>query len=139
MAFPPPGPEGNPSPQGYPPAGPHGYPPPGPYGYPPPSYPPPAMSPGDERLWAMLSQVGALLLGFLAPLFVMLVQGPKSPFVRRHSVESLNFQLTLLIATVAGVVFGIVTLGVGFLITGPLLVALGIAGIVFVIIASIRA
>ena len=64
----------------------------------------------DERTWAMFAHVGCDLavvgvaMAFLGPLIVLLVQGPKSPFVRRHAVESLNFQITLLIALAAGIV-----------------------------------
>jgi hypothetical protein len=61
----------------------------------------------------MLAHLGAIVLGFIAPLITMLVQGDKSPFVRANSVESLNFQITLLIV---GIPLTIVTCGLGALI-----------------------
>jgi hypothetical protein len=55
-----------------------------------------------EKNWAMIAHMGSFVaawvaLGFLAPLFVMLTKGKESEYVRRHAVESLNFQLNALI------------------------------------------
>ena len=99
------------SPPGYYPPPPGQYPTP-----PPPTWGPPAfgLSPQDERTWGMLAHIGALVAGFvvglafLGPLIVMFTQGTKSAFVRRHAVESLNFQLTLLIAGIVGSVLAVV-------------------------------
>jgi len=60
------------------------------------------MAPAEERNWAMAAHLGSFLaayvaLGLLAPLIVLLVKGNDSPFVRRHAVESLNFQLNALV------------------------------------------
>jgi len=132
-----------------PPAG-HGEPPPFEYAQPPPGYPPPgyppssypagpqgygpvAMSPSDERTWAMLAHLSGLFLGFLGPLLVMLIQGPKSPFVRDQSVEALNFQLTVLIGVFVSIILAFVL--IGFL----LIPALIIGALVFEILASIAA
>ena len=59
------------------------------------------MPTSEEKNWAIAAHVGVFVaawfaLGFLAPLLVMLVKGKDSAFVRRHAVESLNFQITLL-------------------------------------------
>jgi uncharacterized Tic20 family protein len=59
----------------------------------------------DERNWAMsahaLSLVSAwFALGLFAPLVVLLAKGNDSAFVRRHAVESLNFQINALFYTV---------------------------------------
>lgn len=98
------------------------------------------MTPNDERLWATLSHALSLVsawvaLGFIAPLVVMAVFGNRSAYVRHHAVESLNFQITALIVTVVGVVVGILTLGLGFLVLG----AYGIFYFVVVILASVKA
>jgi uncharacterized Tic20 family protein len=69
----------------------------------------------------------------------MLTQGTKSAFVRRHAVESLNFQLTLLIAVVAGFVLSIATFGLGLLVFIPLLILGGIAELVLTVIAGVKA
>ncbi len=94
---------------------------------------PSQLSPSDERMWALLSHLGTFLLGFLAPLIVMLTQGEKSPYVRRHAVESLNFQISLYIAYLVSGLLCLVL--IGFL----LIPIVFIAHIVFVIMASLAA
>jgi uncharacterized Tic20 family protein len=82
----------------------------------------------------LLSFVAAYIaLGFVAPLVVLLVFGPRSAFVRAQAVESLNFNLSWLLYAVVGVILLIV--GIGLLI----LIALGIAYVILIVIASIRA
>ena len=107
----------------------------------PPPPPPPgqqSMPPEQERLWAMLAHLLSFVaayqfLGFVAPLIVLLVFGPRSAYVRANAVESLNFNLSwLLYAVVAGI---LLIIGIGLLI----LIALGIAYLVLVVIASVRA
>jgi uncharacterized Tic20 family protein len=98
----------------------------------------PPLTPDQERLWGMLAHLlsfvaAYLALGFVAPLVVLLVFGPRSAYVRAHAVESLNFNLSwLLYAIVAGI---LLIIGIGLLI----LIALGIAYVVLVIMASVRA
>ena len=108
---------------------------------PPPPPPPPGqqpMPPNQERLWAMLAHLlsfvaAYLFLGFVAPLIVLLVFGPRSAYVRAHAVESLNFNLTWLLYGIVGVILAFLLIGI------PILIALGIAYLVLVVIASVRA
>ena len=112
---------------------------------PPPGGPPaggrpagPPMSPDQERLWGMLAHLlsfvaAYLALGFVAPLVVLLVFGPRSAYVRAHAVESLNFNLSWLLYAIVGGILLII--GIGVLI----LIVLGIAYVVLVIIASVQA
>ena len=108
---------------------------------PPPPPPPPGqgqLPPEQERLWAMLAHLlsfvaAYLFLGFVAPLVVLLVFGPRSAYVRAHAVESLNFNLTWLLYGIVGVILAFVFIGI------PILIALGIAYLVLVVIASVRA
>ena len=104
--------------------------------------PPPAgqapLPPDQERLWAMLSHLlsfvaAYLFLGFVAPLIVLLVFGPRSAFVRANAVASLNFNLSWLLYGIIGVILALVL--IGFVI----LIVLGIAYVVLVIIASVKA
>lgn len=104
--------------------------------------PPPAgqapLPPDQERLWAMLSHLlsfvaAYLFLGFVAPLVVLLVFGPRSAYVRAQAVESLNFNLSWLLYAIVGVILLIVAVGL------LILIALGIAYVVLIVIASIRA
>jgi uncharacterized Tic20 family protein len=112
----------------------------GPPGGPPPGGPPgqPPLSADQERLWAMLAHLlsfvaAYLFLGFVAPLVVLLVFGPRSAYVRAHAVESLNFNLTWLLYGIVAVILALLLIGI------PILIALGIAYVVLVIIASVKA
>jgi len=92
----------------------------------------------EERTWALASHLGSFLaaylaLGFLCPLIVLLVKGNESPFVRSHAVESLNFQITAAILTIIFVILIFVVIGIF------LLIALGIAYVVLVIMATVAA
>lgn len=128
-----------PDPTQQPPTG--GYvpqPPPGPPGHPvqPPGYAAPLTS--EERTWALVAHVGTLVaawfaMGFICPLVIMLIKGNESPFVRRHAVESLNFQISLLIY--AAVSFALIFALIGFL----LLPILGIFALVVIVLATIKA
>jgi len=94
----------------------------------------------DERNWAMLSHLLALIGYFaipfgniIAPLIIYLMKKDQSQFVADQARESLNFQISMTIyAIVSGV---LVLILVGFL----LLAALFVAGIVLTIIASVKA
>lgn len=72
-------------------------------------------------------------LAILAPLLVLLVRGNDSPFIRRHAVESLNFQITSIIVFVVGFVLAFVL--IGFLV----LIGWGIFYVIVVIMATIAA
>ena len=98
----------------------------------------------EERQWAMfahLSILVALWAGFvfLGPLIIWLIKKDQSRFVDDQGKEALNFSLNVLLLTIAGFLFGIVTLGFGFLLAGPLLVAIGVLAIVMPIIAGMKA
>ncbi len=110
-----------------------GQPPQGGYGYGPVAVPSP-----EERNWALAAHVGTFVaawfaMGFLAPLIIMLVKGNDSAFVRRHAVESLNFQISLLIYLVVSFVLAFVL--IGFL----LMAFVGIFALVVIILATVKA
>lgn len=91
----------------------------------------------EDRTWALVSHVGSLVsawfaLGILCPLLVMLLKSDV-PFVRRHAVESLNFQLTLLILIAIATVVTIVTLGIGLIVVVPVGIVVAILALVFII------
>ena len=52
----------------------------------------------SDRILAILSHVLTLVAWIFAPLVIYLVKKDESPFVREHAKESLNFQLTLILA-----------------------------------------
>lgn len=84
----------------------------------------------DEKTMALLSHILTFVAAFLAPLVIYLVKKDESAFVSSHAKESLNFQITLFIVS-----FALIITVVGIL----LLWLVGIAALVFVIIATIRA
>jgi hypothetical protein len=94
-----------------------------------------AVSPQDERMWSMLAHIGTILIGVIAPLITYLMYKDRSQFVKQQSSESLNFQITMLIAYVVAWILTGVTLGLLFF--APALV--WIANLVFVIMAGIAA
>lgn len=104
-----------------------------------PQYPQPAaqpgpqpMNPSDEKMWATLIHVGGIFY-FLPSLIGYLVLKDRGPFVRAHTATALNFQLTMLIASLVGTVLSII--GIGLVI----LLAVYVVNIVFSIIAAVTA
>jgi uncharacterized Tic20 family protein len=101
--------------------------------------PRPAARPvADELVWGSAAHwsslvAAALVMAFLGPLIVMLTKGNESPWVRRQAVESLNFQLSILI-------YGAVSILLCFVLIGFVLLPLvGLAWLVCTILGSIRA
>lgn len=125
---------------------------------PPPPPPPPVSETvhasgvsAEERQWAMFAHLSALLGGlvtagwaasigcFLGPLIIWLVKKDTMPFVADQAREALNFNITIAAALLILFLFGLLTLGIGFLIALPLMAIIGIAALVFIIIAAIKA
>jgi len=104
---------------------------------PPPANPysgaPQPMNPQDEKLWATLTHVGGILLGWIAPLVAFLVLKDRGPFIRQHTAAALNFQLTVLIGYIVSVLLSLVL--IGYL----LMFAVWVLTIVFGIIAALTA
>lgn len=87
----------------------------------------------NEKMLATLAHVLGIFVYFVGPLIIYLVAGDEKPFAKQHAKEALNFQLTLLIGYLISGVLTIVFIGVlGFIV-------LGLASIVFSIIAAIAA
>lgn len=91
------------------------------------------LSPSDEKLWATLIHVGGIFFSFLPALIGYIVLKDRGPFIRAHTTTALNFQITLMLAYVAGGITSII--GIGLLI----LLAAAILSIVFCIMAAIAA
>jgi uncharacterized Tic20 family protein len=93
----------------------------------------------QEKMWAMLCHIGALA-GFIipfgniiAPLVIWSMKKADSPLIDDQGKESLNFQISISIASIVAWILIVIVIGV------PLLVALGIFDIVMIIIAGIKA
>ncbi|HEU4811150.1 MAG TPA: DUF4870 domain-containing protein [Nocardioides sp.] len=92
----------------------------------------------DEVTWGGAAHWGALVaavvaLAFLGPLIVLLFKGNESPYVRRQAVESLNFQLSVLIYAIVS--FVLIFVVIGFV----LLPLVGLFWLVFTIVGSVKA
>lgn len=109
--------------------------------------PPPPNSESQARTWNMFCHLSALA-GFigvpfgnvLGPLIVWQIKKNEIPSVDSHGKAALNFQLTVLIGVFASVVAGFI---LSFICIGFVLffvaMAIGLAGLIFAIIAGIKA
>jgi uncharacterized protein len=96
----------------------------------------------DERL-AMLCYLGVPFLGFLVPLVIYLIRGRRSSFVRGQAAQALNLSITALLYTVCVLIVGSIlaldTISVALLIGVPLVAALWVATLFFVVRAAVAA
>jgi uncharacterized Tic20 family protein len=119
---------------------------------PPPSEPPMVGEPSaEQRQWAMFAHLsalaGAILTGawgggwgcFIGPLIIWLVKKDTMPFVDDQAKEALNFNITVAIVAVVLVLLTVMTLGIGLVIAIPVGIVVGIAWLVFTIIAAVKA
>ena len=67
----------------------------------------------DDRTMAMLTHLSGILLGFIVPLIVWLVNkdNPSKGFLNDQSKEALNFQITLLFVYIIGIILSIILIG----------------------------
>jgi len=105
----------------------------------------------EEKQWAMFAHLSALLGGlltsgwagsigfFIGPLVIWLMKKDTMPFVNDQAKEALNFAITVSLAYVVLLMLTILSLGIGALLTVPLMIGIGIAAIVFFIVAAVRA
>lgn len=104
----------------------------------------PIKSPESEsKTWGMILHLSVFagyvvpLAGLIAPIVIWQIKKDEFPILDAHGKNLMNFLITILIASV---VAGLLTATVILAIIGiPLLIALGIAGIVMPIIAAIKA
>ncbi len=97
----------------------------------------------DERLWAMLAHLLALLgyvvwLGaYIAPLVIYLLYKERSQFVAFHALQSLFFQLALLVVSLILIVLSFTV--ILSCITIPAAILVGVGALVYIIIAGVKA
>ena len=78
------------------------------------------------------------LLGFVIPLIVWFDRRHQSPFAADQAKEALNFQITLLVAHLAGWAFVFLTLGIGLLLWLPVYYVLWVGELALGIWAAMR-
>lgn len=100
----------------------------------------------DERSYAALihisSIVGALIFNvgnLLFPLLLWFIKKDESAFIDEVGKEVVNFQLSLMIYYFVGLIVGILTLGIGFILLIPLWIALSILTLIFALIGTVKA
>jgi uncharacterized Tic20 family protein len=111
----------------------------------------PAQPSEEQRRWAMFAHLSILLGGlistgwaggigyFVGPLIIWILKRETMPFVADQGKEALNFAITVSIICAALWLLTIMSLGIGLLLTFPLLTIIGIASLVLVIIAAVKA
>ena len=89
----------------------------------------------DDRILGLLAHLLAIVpgIGIFGPLVIYLVRKGQSSFVEENAKESLNFQLTMIIAFIVSGILVVVGIGI------VMLIVLGVLELVLVIIATIRA
>ncbi|MCO5992449.1 DUF4870 domain-containing protein [Actinoallomurus sp. WRP9H-5] len=87
----------------------------------------------------MLAYLGQFAIGLIAPLIVYLAHKDRSPYLRFHGAQALNLAVTSLVLTIACVVVSLATLGIGALVAIPAMLAYGVAHVVYLIVAALRA
>ena len=98
-------------------------------------------------MFAHLSALlGGLLTGavggwgsFLGPLIIWLLKKDTMPFVNDQAKEALNFNITVSAIFLVLIILTVFTLGIGAILTLPLAIIIGIAALVFIIIAGMKA
>jgi len=93
----------------------------------------------ESKNWGMAGHLAALV-GFvipfgniIGPLVVYLIKKGQNAFAETEAKESLNFQITVSILAIPCFLLIIILIGI------PLLLALGLASLVFIILAGVKA
>ncbi len=101
-----------------------------------------------ERTYALFNHLvgflsastgGLPFLGILATLLMWRLRAADSPFLDDHGREATNFQISLILYYLTGILFGVLTLGLGLFLAVPALIALWIISIIGQIRAALAA
>lgn len=97
--------------------------------------PPVSAAPQEDRTLALITHLSGIVLGFIVPLIIWLVNKDKADkgFLNDQAKEALNFQITLLIIYVIGTVLTVILIGV------VINLAAWIACIILSIMAALKA
>lgn len=108
-------------------------------------------APEDERNWALYMHLSMLIhiivpvIGIVLPIVLWLNRKDQSPFIDDHGREAINFQISLMIYSIAlpilAAIIGILTCGLGWILMIPASIgpyALGVVGMILACSASTR-
>ena len=103
------------------------------------AYQPAPMSPADQRTWAIATHLSAFLAGFFAlsflgPLIMYIIFRDRGSFIRHHSAEALNFQLTMWIGLIIS--FPLMFVLIGFVTAGAIAMTMLVCHILGAVAAS---
>jgi uncharacterized Tic20 family protein len=87
----------------------------------------------DQRILAILAHVLALFTTFIGPLVIYLITDESKPFAKAHAREALNFQITVILASIVSTILTVIVIGIFGLI------AISIANLVFSVMAAVAA
>lgn len=101
----------------------------------------------DERTWAMFAHFGGPIgmlatggaLGFLIPLVVYLARRDDSKFASEQAKEAMNWQITLFLLIVGGVLACLLTLGIALVFLVPMFLVLWILALVLGVVGGLQA
>ena len=85
----------------------------------------------NAKNMALLCHLLGFFTLFIGPLIIWLIKKDDDPFIDQQGKEALNFQITVTLASIVGSILTVVCIGVFICI------AVGIADIIFVIMACI--
>ena len=97
----------------------------------------------EEKLWAMLAHLAGIagyaggVLQYVAPLVIYFVHKDKSKFVAFHALQSLFFQLAVLVVIGVAVAICFITC-IGIPAVIPVSGAIGIGALFYCIVAAIK-
>jgi uncharacterized Tic20 family protein len=108
---------------------------------------PQPMLESDARMWAMLLHILAAValvlsagtVAFVVPLVIWLIYRERSALVDHHGKNNLNLQLTMLLVIIVGSILGFATLGIGFILTAPIMFGYGLYALIISIVAGVKA
>jgi len=106
------------------------------------SYTPPPLRPDEERTWAILTHViagglnlvtGGLFAGLIGAIVIYVVYKDRGAFIRQHATTTLNFQITLVIAEIIGLI--LLFIFIGFIV----LAVIWVMNLIFSILGALAA
>ena len=85
-------------------------------------------------MWSLFAHIGGIFFSFIPSLIIYVIYKDRDPFVRRHAVQALNFQIIIAIAFFATWILTMI-----FFLFASLTFAVWVCMVVFSIIAGMAA